>query len=96
MHYQDPSLNALKLGQQTQYAEKYDCTLLQPVPRHLNRDTLGITQTQPFSINSISPPRNLLRLVRIFGRHTKFHGSTRKACRKWLLRMSASIFAVKI
>ena len=27
MHYQDPSLNALKLGQQTQYAEKYDRTL---------------------------------------------------------------------
>ena len=52
MHYQDPSLNALKLGQQTQYAEKYDCTLLQPVPRHLNRDTLGITQTQPFSIGA--------------------------------------------
>ena len=52
MHYQDPSLNALKLGQQTQYAEKYDRTLLQPVPRHLNRDTLGITQTQPFSIGA--------------------------------------------
>ena len=52
MHYQDPSLNALKLGQQTQYTEKYDRTLLQPVPRHLNRDTLGITQTQPFSIGA--------------------------------------------
>ena len=52
MHYQYPSLNALKLGQQTQYAEKYDRTLLQPVPRHLNRDTLGITQTQPFSIGA--------------------------------------------
>ncbi len=49
MHYQDPSLNALKLGQQTKYAEKYDRTLLQPVPRHLNRDSLGITQIQPFS-----------------------------------------------
>ncbi|KYK92546.1 7-cyano-7-deazaguanine reductase [Aggregatibacter actinomycetemcomitans serotype d str. SA3733] len=52
MHYQDPSLNALKLGQQTKYAEKYDRTLLQPVPRHLNRDALGITQIQPFSIGA--------------------------------------------
>ncbi|WP_109077416.1 NADPH-dependent 7-cyano-7-deazaguanine reductase QueF [Aggregatibacter kilianii] len=52
MHYQDPSLNALKLGQQTKYAEKYDRTLLQPVPRRLNRDTLGITQAQPFSIGA--------------------------------------------
>ena len=30
MHYKDKSLNALKLGQQTKYAEKYDRTLLQP------------------------------------------------------------------
>lgn len=52
MHYQDPSLNALKLGQQTQYAEKYDRTLLQPVPRHLNRDMLNITTTQPFTIGA--------------------------------------------
>ena len=49
MHYQDKSLNALKLGQQTKYAEKYDRTLLQPVPRHLNRDMLNITTTQPFT-----------------------------------------------
>ena len=52
MHYQDKSLNALKLGQQTKYAEKYDCTLLQPVPRHLNRDMLNITTTQPFTIGA--------------------------------------------
>ena len=52
MHYQDQSLNALKLGQQTKYAEKYDRTLLQPVPRRLNRDQLNITATQPFTIGA--------------------------------------------
>ena len=49
MHYQDQSLDKLKLGQQTEYPEQYDANLLQPVPRALNRDQLGITQTQPFS-----------------------------------------------
>ena len=52
MHYQDKSLNALKLGQQTKYAEKYDRTLLQPVPRRLNRNQLNITVTQPFTIGA--------------------------------------------
>ena len=52
MHYQDKSLNALKLGQQTKYAEKYDRTLLQSVPRRLNRDQLNITATQPFTIGA--------------------------------------------
>lgn len=52
MHYQDHSLDQLKLGQQTQYADKYDRTLLQPVPRALNRDQLGITQQQPFSFGA--------------------------------------------
>ena len=52
MHYQDKSLNALKLGQQTKYAEKYDRTLLQPVPRRLNRAQLNITATQPFTIGA--------------------------------------------
>jgi len=52
MHYQDKSLNALKLGQQTTYAEKYDRTLLQPVPRRLNRVQLNITATQPFTIGA--------------------------------------------
>ena len=52
MHYQDKSLNALKLGQQTKYAKKYDRTLLQPVPRRLNRDQLNITATQPFTIGA--------------------------------------------
>ena len=52
MHYQDKSLNALKLGQQTKYSEKYDRTLLQPVSRRLNRDQLNITATQPFTIGA--------------------------------------------
>ena len=52
MHYQDKSLNALKLGQQTKYAEKYDRTLLQLVPRRLNRDQLNITATQPFTVGA--------------------------------------------
>ena len=43
MNYQDKSLQSLKLGQATKYAANYDRTLLQPVPRKLNRDSLGIT-----------------------------------------------------
>ena len=49
MNYQDKSLQSLKLGQATEYAANYDRTLLQPVPRKLNRDGLGITEQQPFS-----------------------------------------------
>lgn len=49
MHYQDESLSALTLGQQTEYKDQYDPSLLQAVPRKLNRDQLGITETQPFS-----------------------------------------------
>lgn len=52
MNYQDNSLKSLKLGQKTEYASQYDRTLLQPVPRALNRDGLGITQNQPFTIGS--------------------------------------------
>ncbi|MGC6406738.1 NADPH-dependent 7-cyano-7-deazaguanine reductase QueF [Bisgaard Taxon 45] len=52
MQYQHDSLDKLKLGQQTQYSSNYDRTLLQPVPRHLNRDTLGITHTQPFTFGA--------------------------------------------
>ena len=52
MNYQDNSLKSLKLGQKTEYASKYDRTLLQPVPRALNRDGLGITQNQPFTIGA--------------------------------------------
>lgn len=52
MNYQDNSLKPLKLGQKTEYASQYDRTLLQPVPRTLNRDGLGITQNQPFTIGA--------------------------------------------
>lgn len=52
MNYQDKSLSALKLGQKTEYKENYDRTLLQAVPRSLNRDGLGITAKQPFSIGA--------------------------------------------
>ena len=52
MNYQDNSLVVLKLGQATEYAEKYDPRLLQAVPRRLNRDELGITAQQPFSVGA--------------------------------------------
>ncbi|WP_118812926.1 NADPH-dependent 7-cyano-7-deazaguanine reductase QueF [Haemophilus haemolyticus] len=52
MNYQDNSLKSLKLGQKTEYASQYDRTLLQPVPRALNRDGLGITQNQLFTIGA--------------------------------------------
>ncbi|HHE9517575.1 TPA: NADPH-dependent 7-cyano-7-deazaguanine reductase QueF [Haemophilus influenzae] len=52
MNYQDNSLKSLKLGQKTEYASQYDRTLLQAVPRALNRDGLGITQNQPFTIGA--------------------------------------------
>ncbi|MCQ9120795.1 NADPH-dependent 7-cyano-7-deazaguanine reductase QueF [Rodentibacter pneumotropicus] len=50
MNKQDYGLASLKLGQKTEYADEYDRTLLQAVPRALNRDELGITKTQPFTI----------------------------------------------
>ncbi|OOH87302.1 NADPH-dependent 7-cyano-7-deazaguanine reductase QueF [Pasteurellaceae bacterium 15-036681] len=49
MYHNDQSLSALKLGQKTEYKSEYDATLLQPVPRKLNRDSLGITEQQPFN-----------------------------------------------
>ena len=49
MNYQDKSLSALKLGQKTEYKSQYDASLLQPVPRRLNRETLGIVEDQPFN-----------------------------------------------
>lgn len=49
MHYQDHSLSALTLGQKTEYKSHYDPHLLQAVPRRLNRDSLGITDIQPFN-----------------------------------------------
>ena len=48
MNYNDKSLSTLKLGQKTEYKSEYDPSLLQAVPRKLNRDGLGITENQPF------------------------------------------------
>ncbi len=47
--YQDQSLNCLTLGKKTQYAHAYDPSLLQPVPRRLNRENLGIDAHLPFT-----------------------------------------------
>ncbi|WP_439327528.1 NADPH-dependent 7-cyano-7-deazaguanine reductase QueF [Lonepinella sp. BR2357] len=52
MYDNNDSLKALKLGQKTEYCAIYDRTLLQPVPRSLNRDTLGITEQQPFTFGA--------------------------------------------
>lgn len=52
MQYQDQSLQSLKLGQKTEYASNYDRTLLQAVPRKLNRNDLGITENQPFTFGA--------------------------------------------
>lgn len=49
MNYQDKSLSVLKLGQKTEYKSHYDASLLQPVPRQLNRGGLGIVEQQPFN-----------------------------------------------
>ena len=49
MNYQDKSLSALKLGQNTEYKSQYNASLLQPVPRRLNREGLGIVEQQPFN-----------------------------------------------
>ena len=48
MNY-EKQLKDLKLGQKTEYKAEYDCSLLKPVPRALNRDSLGITEKQPFT-----------------------------------------------
>lgn len=52
MNKQDYGLTSLKLGQKTDYVSQYDRTLLQAVPRTLNRDDLGISNTQPFTIGA--------------------------------------------
>lgn len=48
MNYES-QLKSLKLGQKTEYKAEYDRTLLQAVPRALNRNGLGITAQQPFT-----------------------------------------------
>lgn len=41
-------LAGLTLGQKTEYANQYDASLLQPVPRSLNRDDLALGYELPF------------------------------------------------
>ena len=41
MNYEDKSLLGLKLGQKTDYKTTYDPSLLQGVPRKLNREEIG-------------------------------------------------------
>ncbi len=48
--YQDAKeLAGLTLGQGTEYKDQYDPSLLQPVPRSLNRDDLALGETLPFT-----------------------------------------------
>lgn len=42
------ALSGLTLGQKTEYSNQYDASLLQPVPRSLNRDDLNLTDDLPF------------------------------------------------
>lgn len=50
MSYQDhKALSGLTLGKATEYRDQYDATLLQPVPRSMNREPLGLyPETLPF------------------------------------------------
>ena len=41
-------LAGLTLGQKTEYSNQYDASLLQPVPRSLNRDDLALNGDLPF------------------------------------------------
>ncbi len=84
MNYQDNSLKSLKLGQKTEYASQYDRTLLQPVPRALNRDGLGITQNQPFTIGA-----DIWTAYEI-------SWLNEKACHKWLSQIFIWIIKAKI
>lgn len=42
------ALSGLTLGQKTEYQNQYDASLLQPVPRSLNRDDLNLSEELPF------------------------------------------------
>ncbi len=45
----NPVLNTLNLGQKTEYISEYQPSLLQAVPRQLNRDDLALSEPLPFS-----------------------------------------------
>lgn len=47
--YRDaPALSKLTLGKSTGYQAQYDASLLQGVPRQLNRDAIALGDTLPF------------------------------------------------
>lgn len=46
-------LAELALGKTVSYSDQYDPKLLQPVPRTLNRDMIGLSKTLPFTGNDI-------------------------------------------
>jgi 7-cyano-7-deazaguanine reductase len=46
-------LAELALGKTVSYSDQYDPQLLQPVPRTLNRDMIGLSTTLPFTGNDI-------------------------------------------
>lgn len=71
----DKALEALSLGKETQYHTHYDASLLQGVPRRLNRDSLSLTAD------------NLPFMVVISGQCMSYLGSTAKVYLKWLLAM---------
>ena len=44
------SMDNLPLGQNVEYVERYDASILQPVPRQINRDEINIEgQNLPFN-----------------------------------------------
>ncbi|MDD2173292.1 NADPH-dependent 7-cyano-7-deazaguanine reductase QueF [Glaesserella parasuis] len=52
MNYNNECLSMLKLGKKTEYKSTYDPSLLQAVPRYLNRESLGIVKQQPFTVGA--------------------------------------------
>jgi 7-cyano-7-deazaguanine reductase len=48
MYDNKPELKGLTLGRQSEYASEYSPDLLQAVPRSLNRQELGVVDSQPF------------------------------------------------
>lgn len=52
-YHNNPQLAGLALGKSVTYSDHYDVSLLQPVPRALNRNMIGLTNELPFSGNDI-------------------------------------------
>lgn len=52
-YHNNPQLAELALGKSVTYSDQYDVSLLQPVPRALNRNMIGLSNDLPFSGNDI-------------------------------------------